>query len=341
MNQIPIANFVVKTTSSGTSIIDFRVDDGQVETPYTFDGRDSFDLDGTVGDSSDLTYNWSFSDDGSFGSSPQVTHTFSTPGVHSVILVVTDEDGAESIARELIVEIANPLPIIAVQILDAWHNGEQMTDSSALPPLTQLDWSRTFDEEGETFAAPHSMLYFDSDGTRDGDQMFEGKYVPLDVNSRIGTDLYNIYRDFGDGSPLNSQPNPWHSYSLPGDYTVSLTVRDAYGTGDVSRAYFDVKIDNPPVINEIFAQMKYLYLIQILSVRIFPILNPIWAWRFIEIRMSTTAPYRTGMRFCLRTSMFDGISILNLMQMETVTLQMTGSLQLQQQKVELLEFGRK
>ena len=36
--------------------------------------------------------------------------------------------------------------------------------------------------------------------------------------------------------------------------------------------------------------MKYLYLIQILSVRIFPILNPIWAWRFIEIRMSTTAP---------------------------------------------------
>ena len=60
-NQIPVADFIVKTTTSGTSIIDFRVEDGQVETPYTFDGRDSFDPDGTVGDSSDLTYNWSFS----------------------------------------------------------------------------------------------------------------------------------------------------------------------------------------------------------------------------------------------------------------------------------------
>ena len=258
MNQIPIANFVVKTTSSGTSIIDFRVEDGQVETPYTFDGRDSFDLDGTVGDSSDLTYNWSFSDDGTFGSSPQATHTFSTPGVHTVILVVFDEVGAQSIARELTVEIANPLPIVSVQILDAWYNGEQMTDSSALPPLTQLDWSRTFDEQGETFAAPHSLLYFDSDGTRDGDQSFEGKYVPLDVNSPEWNGLVQYIWDFGDGTPLNSEPNPWHSYSLPGTYSVSLTVRDAYGTGDVSRAYFSVVIDYPPVIHEIFAAEEIL-----------------------------------------------------------------------------------
>ena len=120
LNQIPVADFVVKTTSSGTSLIDFRVEDGQVETPYTFDGRDSFDPDGTVGDSSDLTYNWSFSDDGTFGSSPQVTHTFSLPGTHTVVLVATDEAGAESIARVLTVEIANPLPIISVRILDAW-----------------------------------------------------------------------------------------------------------------------------------------------------------------------------------------------------------------------------
>ena len=48
-----MTDFIVKTTTSGTSIIDFRVEDGQVETPYTFDGRDSFDPDGIVGDSSD------------------------------------------------------------------------------------------------------------------------------------------------------------------------------------------------------------------------------------------------------------------------------------------------
>ncbi|RPG72087.1 MAG: PKD domain-containing protein [Euryarchaeota archaeon TMED99] len=252
MNQIPVADFIVKTTTSGTSIIDFRVEDGQVETPYTFDGRDSFDPDGIVGDSSDLTYNWSFSDDGTFGASPQVTHSFSQPGVHTVMLVVTDAEGAQSIARVLTVEIANPLPIIAVQILDAWYNEEQLTDSSVLPEITNLDWSRTFNEQGDTFAAPHSLLYFDSDGTRDGDQSFEGKYVPLDVNSPEWNGLVQYSWDFGDGSPLDHQASPWHSYSLPGEYTVSLTVRDAFGTGDVSRAYFTVVVDHPPIIHNIF-----------------------------------------------------------------------------------------
>ncbi len=252
LNQIPVADFIVKTTTSGTSIIDFRVEDGQVETPYTFDGRDSFDPDGTVGDSSDLTYNWSFSDDETFGASPQVTHSFSQPGIHTVTLVVTDETGKQSTARVLTVEIANPLPIIAVQILDAWYNDKQMTDTSVLPGMTDLDWSRTFNEQDETFSAPHSLLYFDSDGTRDGDQTFEGKYVPFDANSPDWNGLVQYTWDFGDGTPLDHEATPWHAYLLPGKYTASLTVRDAFGTGDVSRAHFTIIIDHPPIIHNIF-----------------------------------------------------------------------------------------
>jgi len=251
LNQIPVADFVVKKTTSGTTFIDFRIEDGQVETPYTFDGRTSFDADGTVGDSSDLTYNWSFSDDGTFGGTPQVTHSFSLPGIHTVTLVVTDEAGAQSIARILTIQIANPLPIITVQILDAWYNGEQLTDSSVLPEVTELDWSRTFNEQEDTFSAPDYLLYFDSDGTRDGDQSFEGKYVPFDANSPNWNGLVQYTWDFGDGSPLDHDATPWHSYSLPGKYTVSLTVRDAFGTGDVSRAHFTVIIDHPPIIHDI------------------------------------------------------------------------------------------
>ena len=252
LNQIPVADFIVKTTTSGTSIIDFRVEDGQVETPYTFDGRDSFDPDGTVGDSSDLTYNWSFSDDGTFGASPQVTHSFSRPGVHKVTLFVTDEAGVSRTARILTVEIANPLPIITVQILDAWYNEEQLTVSSVLPEVTDIDWSRTFNEQDETFSAPDYLLYFDSDGTRDGDQSFEGKYVPFDANSPDWNGLVQYTWDFGDGSPLDHAATPWHAYSLPGTYTVSLTVRDAFGTGDVSRDHFTVVIDHPPIIQNFY-----------------------------------------------------------------------------------------
>jgi hypothetical protein len=57
--------------------------------------------------------------------------------------------------------------------------------------------------------------------------------------------------DFGDASPLNHEASPWHSYSVPGAYTVTLTVRDAFGTGDVSRESFIIIVDNPPVIVDI------------------------------------------------------------------------------------------
>ena len=88
LNQMPVATFDVRTLSAlGSREIDFREEDGQVDTAYVFDGLDSMDPDGSVGDSTDIAvWNWTFSD-GTFGDRPQVTHTFTTPGVHTVSLV--------------------------------------------------------------------------------------------------------------------------------------------------------------------------------------------------------------------------------------------------------------
>lgn len=204
-NQLPVGDFIVRTTAtSGSSTIDFRVEDGQVDTPYTFDGRDSFDPDGTVGDSSDLTFNWTFSD-GTFGDRPQVTHSFTEPGTHSVTLIVFDEAGESSAPRTMTIEMANPLPIISVRILDAWLNGEIITDSTTFDQNSMPDmWSRTFNEEGQTYAAPNTLLYFDSDGTRDGDRMFEGKYIPLEAESPDWNGLVQYSWDFGDGTPIDN-----------------------------------------------------------------------------------------------------------------------------------------
>jgi PKD repeat protein len=57
--------------------------------------------------------------------------------------------------------------------------------------------------------------------------------------------------DFGDASPISHDAMPWHSYERAGTYTVTLTVRDAYLTGDVSRESFTIIVNNAPVINEI------------------------------------------------------------------------------------------
>ena len=80
LNQMPVAAFDVRTLSAtGSREIDFRQEDGEVDTAYVFDGLDSMDPDGSVGDSTDIdVWNWTFSD-GTFGDRPQVTYSFTTP----------------------------------------------------------------------------------------------------------------------------------------------------------------------------------------------------------------------------------------------------------------------
>jgi PKD repeat protein len=254
MNQLPVSTFDVRTLSAmGSREIDFRAEDGEVDTAYVFDGLDSQDPDGLVGDSSDIeVWNWTFSD-GTFGDRPQVTHSFTTPGIHTVTLVVTDKQGEQSFARTMTVRITNPLPVVNVRILDGWLEGELITTSTVFPEGSLPDaWSHTFNEEGAVVTAPHRLLYFDSAGTRDGDRQFEGKYVPFETGSPDWNGLVEYTWDFGDATPLDHSASPWHAYALPGTYTVSLTVRDAFGTGDVTRATFTVVVDHPPSVTEIY-----------------------------------------------------------------------------------------
>ena len=83
-----------------------------MDVPYTFNGRDSYDPDGLVGDSTDLTFMWKFSD-GTMSNESLVTHNFSTPGEHYVSLVVIDENGQESETRQLGIRVLNPKPIVS------------------------------------------------------------------------------------------------------------------------------------------------------------------------------------------------------------------------------------
>jgi PKD repeat protein len=63
---------------------------GTAGQPVNFDGTDSTDPDGTI-----VSYDWAFGD-GSTGSGATPSHTYASPGVYDVTLLVTDNDGAES-----------------------------------------------------------------------------------------------------------------------------------------------------------------------------------------------------------------------------------------------------
>ena len=250
LNQVPVADFTVKVTTDGNTVaIDFRAEDGFVDIPYTFDGISSYDIDSATGDSSGLTYNWSFGD-GEYRDSAISTYTFTEPGIHQVSLYVTDDYGAKSLTKTITVRVQNPLPIISVRILDGFVDNQQMDRNTPRPIGFIPDaWTHTFDSAGNTFTAPGYMLYFDSDGTRDGDRRYEGKYSPvIDENNSNWNGIVEYTWDFGDATPLSKEPSPWHFYENPGTYTVTLTVRDSYGTGDVSKESFTIIVDYPPEI---------------------------------------------------------------------------------------------
>ena len=263
-NQLPVADFSVRESASAVGqFIDVRSEDLQVDTQYVFDGRASFDPDGSLGDFNDLIFTWGFPD-GNDTDSVQPRFTFGEPGVYRVNLTVTDEQGEQSITRTMIIRVANPLPVANARIVEGWIDDSLITidsdfNRSALPDV----FKRVFDDDGNTHAAPGTLLYFDSSGTRDGDRKYEGKFVPLEQSSPDWNGIVQYSWDFGDGSPISNEPFPWHSYDRPGEYSVSLTVRDSYGTGDVTRVFLMVIIDYAPQINgldipsEIYEGIQY------------------------------------------------------------------------------------
>ena len=247
-NQRPTASFTVREASSTVSI-DLLSTSILPDAPYIFDARSSSDPDGLVGDVSDLTFNWSFPD-GTFQEVVQPRFSFTTPGTHRVTLVVVDADGTESAPRTVSFDVINPVPIIEVRILEAWLNGSMIDVSTPFDGdagTTVL--RRTFGNDGDTYAIPGTLLYFDSDGTRDGDARFEGRLVPLEPSSPDWNGLVDYVWDFGDGSALVHEASPWHAYAEPGVYTVTLTVRDGHLTGDVTRARFTVHVQAAPTID--------------------------------------------------------------------------------------------
>jgi PKD repeat protein len=77
-NDLP-SNVVAIVSASPTS--------GEAPLTVSFDGRASFDPDGTI-----VSYDWNF-DDGSMGTDETVSHTYEAAGTYIASLMVTDNDG--------------------------------------------------------------------------------------------------------------------------------------------------------------------------------------------------------------------------------------------------------
>jgi len=62
------------------------------------------------------------------------------------------------------------------------------------------------------------------------------------------SDAISFVWDFGDGSPLNNTPNPTHTYTSPGTYTVSFTAVGDNGCQDINTSV-NVRVGSTPSVD--------------------------------------------------------------------------------------------
>ncbi len=215
------------------------------------------------------TYSWDFND-GNTSTDPDPMHTFTMAGVYNVVLTVTDVAGLEDTdiititvtnPNEAPVAVATATPLNGTAPLNVNFTGSSSTDDVG---VTTYSWD--FDD-GNTSTDPDPMHTFnavgtytvtltvsDVEGLEDTDTItinvtnanqaptaiasatpLSGN-VPLDVSftGSSSTDdvaVVSYSWDFDDGNTSNL-PDPMHTFTAIGTYTVTLTVADVAGLED-------------------------------------------------------------------------------------------------------------
>ncbi|MGR3713382.1 MAG: PKD domain-containing protein [Shimia sp.] len=232
-----------------------------VGSVVTLDGAASYDVDGNIG-----AHRWDMGD-GTTLEGPRVTHVYQEAGVYSVALAVQDDSGVSNATSQdrLTIRVnAPPVPIIegpteAVAVGEAVVlDGQKSNDADGV--ILSHIWDFGDGSIGEGAAAEYAwakpgvyrvtLSVTDNSGTTSATQMVAYEVI---VNTRpvaeAGPDQFVTASDvqfdgsasrdidgeishylwsFGDGRAAQG-PNPVYSFSRPGTYEVSLTVKDDSG----------------------------------------------------------------------------------------------------------------
>jgi PKD repeat protein len=251
-------------------------DAGPSKSGYAGDSI-SFDASGSTASwgSSITDYEWDFNNDGTYDSSGKiVTTTFSTKGIHTVKLRVTDSLGVHAYDTTT-VEILNKDPVAAFTYSPSspkTSDEVEFIDTSTDPDGTIASWEWDFGDGGtSTKKNPtHEFLddgkynvvltVTDNDGGQDSETIkitvknrkpvADFSCTPSDPTTVDTVEFSDSSSDedgtiegwewdFGDGYTSDIE-NPTHKYSEAGDYSVELTVTD--DDGDKDTVSFDITV---------------------------------------------------------------------------------------------------
>ena len=201
----------------------------------SFDAAAANDSDGVV-----VLYEWDFGDDsGAFGT--RVHHTYSAPGLYTIELTVTDDDGAETVASSAIT--VNDVP--PVLLIDVFNEGDlegwTVIDDGTNGPSSWSVQAGELVQDVEVFIDDNdrlgTYLYYNAGLTWD-DYRLSFKMRSLDDDG-IGamfryTDGNNYYRFLWDAERSERRLDK----RVAGGFTTLFTEAVPY----VSGAYYDVEI---------------------------------------------------------------------------------------------------
>ncbi len=233
-----------------------------------------FDATGSSGQIN--SYNWDFGD-GETGSGANVSHTFTTTGTYTVTLTVTGPGGENRVSLDISATEPVEPPEAAFEVspssgtapLDVQFTnqttGQGLTFTwnfgDGSPVSNETDPSHRYENPGEYRVFLRVQGESGSDTaeatisvTRPADPPIanfsavpQSGNAPLEVqftNQTAGADLTFLW-NFGDNSPTSDEANPSHVYTVPGNYTVTLTVT---GPGGNSQAQTRIAVSEEVVI---------------------------------------------------------------------------------------------
>lgn len=220
------------------------------------------DLSTTDGVNALTNWQWHFGD-GSVQdySAPPFQHTYNTPGVYSVKLVVTDAAGCkDSLTRNNLVTVTDPVPnFTSADTLTCPGATVRFTNTSAPAGFSSI-WdfgdgntsTTTSPTHVYTATGQYTVKLFITDAFGCPDSLIRNLYIRVDTPRAdfspsdslssctpfrvqfTNTSSYysSVVWDFGPGQGTSTLNNPVHFYTLPGVYPVKLVVTSPGGCRD-------------------------------------------------------------------------------------------------------------
>jgi PKD repeat protein len=232
----------------------------------------STDMDGTI-----VAWSWNFGD-GQTSNEQNPTYQYDHAGTYTVVLMITDDDGdTDDISKQITVtnippvadpngpyeaECYEPLQLDGSGSYDTdgeiieyfWNLGDGNTATGPYPTHTYTAEDvytislTVTDDEGDTDTETTTATVIDPEVNVDAGGPYSGETgitIQFTGSANSGTPPYSWFWDFDDGN-TSSEQNPTHTFELPGEYTVYLSVTDSLG--EIGWDTAEVNIEPSPLL---------------------------------------------------------------------------------------------